>query len=260
MPKVITENEIEEIALEYFDRLGYEIIHAPDISPDGERPERQYNEVVLTNRLRAAIDRLNPTIPSEARAEALRKVLRTDSPNLLINNETFHKYLTEGVDVEVRREGGIRGDKVYLVDFETAENNEFLALNQFTIIENNNNSRPDIILFINGLPLVLIELKNAADESATVYTAFKQLQTYKAQIPSLFVYNALLIVSDGWDARCGTLTSPFSRFMAWKTEDGVNLADDAALQMETMTNGMLGKEVLLDLIKHFIVFEKSTLR
>lgn len=256
MPKVITENEIEEIGLEYFDRLGYGIIHAPDISPDGENPERQYNEVVLINRLRSAIDRLNPTIPYDAREEALKKVLRTNSPNLLINNETFHKYLTEGVDVEVRRDDGIRGDKVYLVDFENPDNNEFLALNQFTIIENNNNRRPDIILFVNGLPLVLIELKNAADENATVFTAFKQLQTYKAQIPSLFVYNALLIVSDGWDARCGTLTSPYSRFMAWKTEDGVNLADDAALQMETMTNGMLRKDVLLDLIKHFIVFEK----
>jgi type I restriction enzyme R subunit len=256
MPKVITENEIEEIALEYLARIGYGIIHAPDISPDGTHPERQYTEVVLINRLRDAIDRLNQGVPYDAREEALKKVLRTDSPNLLINNETFHKYLTEGVDVEVRRDDGIRGDKVYLVDFENPDNNEFLALNQFTIIENNNNRRPDIILFVNGVPLVLIELKNAADENATVYTAFKQLQTYKAQIPSLFVYNALLIISDGWDARCGTLTSPFSRFMAWKTTDGVNLADDSALQMETMTNGMLRKDVLLDLIKHFIVFEK----
>ncbi len=256
MRNVITENEIEEIALEHLERIGYKIIHAPDISPDGEQPERQYNEVILINRLRDAIDRLNPTIPYEAREEALKKVLRTDSPNLSINNETFHKYLTEGIDIEVRRDDGIRGDKVYLVDFENYDNNEFLALNQFTIIENNNNRRPDIILFVNGLPLVLIELKNAADENATVYSAFKQLQTYKAQIPSLFIYNALLIISDGWDARAGTLTSPYSRFMAWKMTDGVNLADDSALQMETMTNGMLRKDVLLDLIKHFIVFEK----
>ncbi len=256
MPKVITENEIEEVALEYFERIGYTVIYAPDISPDGGCPERQYNEVVLINRLRSAIDRLNPNIPVDAREEALKKVLRTNSPQLVVNNETFHKYLTEGVDVEVRRADGIRGDKVYLVDFDNPENNEFLALNQFTIIENNINRRPDIILCVNGLPLVLIELKNAADENATVYTAFKQLQTYKAQIPSLFVYNTLLIISDGWDSRCGTMTSPFSRFMAWKTEDGVNLADDSALQMETMINGMLRKDVLLDLIKQFIVFEK----
>jgi type I restriction enzyme R subunit len=256
MPKVITENEIEEVALEYFKRIGYTVIYAPDISPDGGSPERQYNEVVLINRLRSAIDRLNPDIPAEAREEALKKVLRTNSTQLVVNNETFHKYLTEGVDVEVRRADGIRGDKVYLVDFENPENNEFLALNQFTIIENNINRRPDIILSVNGLPLVLIELKNAADENATVHTAFKQLQTYKAQIPSLFIYNALLIISDGWDSRCGTMTSPFSRFMAWKTEDGVNLAGDSALQMETMINGMLRKDVLLDLIKQFIVFEK----
>ncbi len=256
MPNVITENEIEEVALEYFKRIGYNVIYASDISPDGGSPERQYNEVVLINRLRSAIDRLNPNIPAEAREEALKKVLRTNSPQLVVNNETFHKYLTEGVDVEVRRGDGIRGDKVYLVDFDNPDNNEFLALNQFTIVENNINRRPDIILSVNGLPLVLIELKNAADENATVHTAFKQLQTYKAQIPSLFVYNALLIISDGWDSRCGTMTSPFSRFMAWKTEDGVNLAGDSALQMETMINGMLRKDVLLDLIKQFIVFEK----
>lgn len=258
MPNVITENQIEQIGLEYLSRLGYTIIHAPDISPDGEHPERTYSEVILINRLRDAIDKLNPAIPYDAREEALKKVLRTDSPHLLINNETFHKYLTEGIDVEFRKDEGIRGDKVYLVDFENPNNNEFLALNQFTIIENNNNRRPDIILFINGLPLVLIELKNAADESATIYTAFKQLQTYKAQIPSLFVYNALLIISDGWAARCGTLTSPYSRFMAWKTVDGVNLAEDSSLQMETMISGMLRKDVLLDLIKHFIVFEKRS--
>ncbi len=173
MRNVITENEIEEIAFEHLERIGYEFIHAPDISTDGERSERQYNEVVLTNRLRGAIDRLNPTIPYDSREEALKKVLRTDSPNLLINHESFQKNLTEGIDVEVRRDDGIRGDKVYLVDFDNPENNEFLALNQFTIIENNNNRRPDIILFVNGLPLVLIELKNAADENATIYTAFK---------------------------------------------------------------------------------------
>ncbi len=131
---VITENEIEEIGLQYLARLGYGIVHAPNISPDGEAPERQYNEVVLITRLRDAIEKLNPSIPLEAREEALKKVLRTDSPNLLINNETFHRYLTEGVDIEVRREDGIRGDKVYLVDFENPERNEFLALNQFTIV------------------------------------------------------------------------------------------------------------------------------
>jgi len=253
----ITENEIEEIALCYLESLGYHYLLGTDISPDGEHPERQYNEVVLATRLRDAIDKLNPTITQDAKEDALKKVLRTDSPNLLINNESFHRYLTDGVDVEVRTESGIRGEKVYIVDFETPEKNEFLAINQFTIIEGSQNKRPDIILFINGLPLVVIELKNAVDENATIKSAFNQLQTYKQAIPSLFTYNELLIVSDGWDALCGTLTSGFGRFMSWKTKDGKTTADHLQPQLEVMFFGMLNKNTLLDLIRQFIVFEKS---
>lgn len=253
----ISENEIEQIALGYLNGLGYTHILGPIISPDGEQQEREYNEVVLANRLRAAIETLNPNISNDAKEDALKKVLRTDSPNPLINNETFHKYLTEGVDVEVRTKDGIRGEKVYLVDFEHAERNEFLAINQFTIIENAKNKRPDIILFINGLPLVVLELKNAVDENATIKTAFNQLQTYKQAIPSLFTYNELLIVSDGWDALCGSITSDWGRFMSWKTKDGKTTADTLTPQMEVMFNGMLNRKTLLDLIRHFIVFEKS---
>lgn len=253
----ISENEIEEIALGYLQKLGYSYLLGTVISPDGEHPERQYNEVVLITRLRDAIDKLNPTITQDAKEDALKKVLRTDSPNALINNETFHKYLTEGVDVEVRTADGIRGEKVYIVDFNQPENNEFLAVNQFTIIEGNQNKRPDIILFINGLPLVVIELKNAVDENATIKTAFSQLQTYKQAIPSLFTFNELMIVSDGWDALCGTVTSDFGRFMSWKTKDGKTTADTLQPQMEVMFTGMLNKQTLLDLIRHFIVFEKS---
>jgi type I restriction enzyme R subunit len=183
--------------------------------------------------------------------------LRTESPNALINNETFHKYLTEGVDVEVRTADGIRGEKVYIVDFVNAENNEFLAINQFTIIEGSQNKRPDIILFINGLPLVVIELKNAVDENATIKSAYNQLQTYKQAIPSLFTYNELLIVSDGWDALCGTVTSDFGRFMSWKTKDGETTADHLQPQMEVMFYGMLNKKTLLDLISRFIVLKKA---
>ena len=183
--------------------------------------------------------------------------MRTESPNALINNETFHKYLTEGVDVEVRTADGIRGEKVYIVDCANAENNEFLAVNQFTIIEGNQNKRPDIILFVNGLPLVVIELKNAVDENATIKSAYNQLQTYKQAIPSLFTYNELLIVSDGWDALCGTITSDFGRFMSWKTKDGETTADHLQPQMEVMFYGMLNKKTLLDLIHQFVVFEKS---
>jgi type I restriction enzyme, R subunit len=257
MRNSISENEIEAIALSYLQNLGYSYILGTALSPDGEHPERQYTDVILATRLRDAIDKLNPTITQDAKEDALKKVLRTESPNALINNETFHKYLTEGVDVEVRTADGIKGEKVYIVDFANAENNEFLAINQFTIIEGSQNKRPDLILFINGLPLVVIELKNAVDVNATLKTAFNQLQTYKQTIPSLFTYNELLIVSDGWDALCGTITSDFGRFMSWKTKDGETTADHLLPQMEVMFYGMLNKRTLLDLIRQFVVFEKS---
>jgi type I restriction enzyme R subunit len=257
MRNSITENEIEEIALSYLQGLGYTYQLGTVISPDGEHPERQYNEVVLVTRLRNAIDKLNPNISQDAKEDALKKVLRTENPNALINNENFHRYLTDGVDVEMRTESGIRGEKIYIVDFENPENNEFLAVNQFTVVEGNQNKRPDIILFVNGLPLVVIELKNAVDENANLKSAFNQLQTYKQAIPSLFTYNGLLIISDGWDARCGTITSDFGRFMTWKTKDGQTTADHLQPQMEVMFHGMLNKHTLLDLIRQFIVFEKS---
>lgn len=253
----ITENEIEEIALSYLQGLGYTYQLGTEISPDGEHPERQYNEVVLVTRLRDAIDKLNPYLSQDAKEDALKKVLRTESPNALINNENFHRYLTDGVDVEVRTDSGIRGEKVYIVDFAYPENNEFLAVNQFTVVEGNQNKRPDIILFVNGLPLVVIELKNAVEENANLKSAFNQLQTYKQTIPSLFTYNSLLIISDGWDARCGTITSDYGRFMTWKTKDGKTTADHLQPQMEVMFQGMLDKHTLLDLIRQFIVFEKS---
>jgi type I restriction enzyme, R subunit len=257
MRNSITENEIEAIALSYLQNLGYSYVLGTTLSPDGEHPERQYTDVVLATRLRDAIDKLNPSIRQDAKEDALKKVLRTESPNALINNETFHKYLTEGVDVEVRADDGIRGEKIYIVDFDNVENNEFLAINQFTIIEGSQNKRPDLILFINGLPLVVIELKNAVDENATIKSAYNQLQTYKQSIPSLFTYNELLIVSDGWDALCGTITSDFGRFMSWKTKDGETEASHLEMQMHIMFNGMLNKQTLLDLIRQFIVYEKS---
>jgi type I restriction enzyme R subunit len=257
MRNSITENEIEDIALSYLQNLGYSYLLGTEISPDGEHPERQYNEVVLATRLRDAIDKINPSITQGAKEDALKKVLRTDSPNLLINNETFHKYLVDGVDVEVRTDSGIRGEKVYIADFSNPENNEFLAINQFTVIEGNQNKRPDIILFINGLPLVVIELKNAVDETTTIKSAYNQIQTYKQTISSLFTYNELVIVSDGWDALCGTLTSGYGRFMSWKTRDGKTEASHLDIGMQVMFNGMLNKQTLLDLIRQFIVFEKS---
>lgn len=257
MGNSITENEIEEIAIQYLQNLGYEYISGVDISPDGDIPERQYNEVVLQNRLRIAIDRLNPTLNYEAKDAAFRKLLRAESTDPLIINETTHKYITEGIEVEVRLDDGVRGQQVKIIDFENPENNEFLVINQLTIIEGNFNKRPDIVLFINGLPLVVIELKNATDENAKVKSAFNQLQTYKQYIPSLFTFNEILIASDGWGALCGTVTSDWSRFMSWKTKDGKTTEDTLQPQMEVMFKGMLNKSTLLDLIQNFIVYEKT---
>ncbi len=172
----ITENTIEEFAIKLLERLGYQYIYAPDIAPDGEKPERNsYEDVLLTERLQNAIRRINPTIPVDAQEEALKEIQRINSPELLANNEAFHRILTEGINVSYQKDGHQRGDLVWLIDFENPENNDFIVANQFTVIENGNNKRPDVILFVNGIPLVVIELKNPADENATVKSAFKQL-------------------------------------------------------------------------------------
>ena len=254
---VISEDHIEQIVIQEFIDLGYSYVNGADISPDGIAQEREYDEVVLKHRLRAAIAKQNPTVPADAQEDAIRKLLRSESPNLFQNNYTIHKYLTEGVDVEYRKGDRIVGDKVWLIDYENPTNNEFLVVNQFTIIENNINKRPDVILFVNGIPLVVIELKNATDENATIHSAFNQLQTYKQTIPSLFLYNALLIVSDGWDALYGSLTSPKQFFVPWKSIDGKEVADEHIPQMEVMVKGMLNKNVLPDLIRHYILFHQN---
>lgn len=255
MAAVLSEDHIEQVFIQEFVDLGYVYINGKTISPDGEYPEREYAEVVLKNRLQEAIAKLNKNIPYEAQEEALKKVLRADSPELFQNNYQFHKYLTEGVDIEYRKGDRIAGDKVWLIDYETPSNNEFLVVNQFTVIEGSVNKRPDVILFVNGLPLVVIELKNAVDENANVHAAFNQLQTYKQTIPSLFQYNALLVASDGWDALYGSLTSPKQFFVPWKSIDGKLVANENIPQMEVMVKGMLNKTVLLDLIRHFTIFQ-----
>ena len=259
MSKSLAENEIEQIALEILNEdLGYEIIYGPDIA-EGAHKEREYSEVILKHRLQKAIDKINPTLPADAREEALKKAMRTSNLVLADNNEAFHQMLTDGIDVKFSvGEGKARTDKVWLIDFETPENNEFLAVNQFTIIENHINKRPDIILFVNGLPLVVLEIKNAPNEKADVKAAFNQLQTYKQVIPSLFTYNAFMVVTDGWFAKAGTLSSDYSRFMEWKTADGINIVDtETTSEMEPMLKGMLNKKTLLDVIRHFIVYERT---
>ena len=252
------ESEIEELALDTLAENGYAILYGPDIA-DGPQAERTLSEVILQARLRAAIDRLNSGIPPAAREEALRIALRTPAITLMDNNEAFHRLLTDGVDVKFGvGEGKSRTEKVWLVDWNNPENNDFLAVNQFTVIENHNNKRPDIVLFINGLPLVVIELKNPADEQADVQAAYRQLQTYKQLIPSLFHYNAFMVISDGWFAKAGTLTSEYPRFMEWKTADGITIVDSKhEPELEPLIGGLFDKKTLLDVIRYFIVFEKA---
>jgi len=252
------EDDIEQWAIELFQNLGYHYLCGPDIAPDAEHPERTgYDDVVLKNRLENIVNRLNPNVPVEAKQDAIRRVISLPTPNLVPNNKIFHDYLVNGIDVEYTVEGNAKGDKVWLVDFENVENNEFLVVNQFTVIENHKNKRPDIILFVNGLPLVVLELKNPTSASATVRNAYDQLQTYKNTIPSLFYYNAILAASDGFEARTGSLTAGFSRYLRWKSIDGETDASHVANQLEVLIKGLLNKETLLDLIKSFTVFQEE---
>jgi len=253
MTNKITENAVENVAIELLASQGYAYL-----SPEEQEAEREsLSDVVLRGRLKAAIDKLNPNIPQDAKDQALREVLNLPSQDLIENNEAFHQMLTDGMGVEYQKNGDTIGDKVWLIDFENLFNNDLLVCNQFTVIENNVTKRPDITLFVNGLPLVVIELKNPADENATVKKAFTQLQNYKRTISSLFYYNGILVASDGLDAKMGSLTTGWSRFMAWKTVDGVKEDKSTTPQIETLVKGMLRPDVLLDLVKQFTVFEKT---
>jgi len=254
----ITESEIELYALEELENQGFQYLHGPAIAHDGENPMRQdYSQVLLISKLQEVLPAINPQLPQEAIFQAIKEVERIQSPDLLKNNEDFHRFLTDGIPVTYRLDGVEKNDYCWLIDYEHPEGNSFLAVNQFTILENNNNKRPDILLFVNGIPLVVVELKNAADENATVRKAFDQIQTYKATIPTLFNYNAFCIVSDGHECKAGTISAGFSRYMAWKTIDGNKEASKFKPQLETMIKGMLTPSTLLDLVRSFIVFEKS---
>ncbi|RJX32229.1 MAG: type I restriction endonuclease subunit R [Desulfurivibrio sp.] len=254
----ITESVIEKFTIELLEKSGYQYLDGPSIAPDSDTPEREsFEDVLLLDRLREAAGRINPSVPPSGREDAINQLRRISSPELIGGNEAFHRLLTEGIKVTLQKDGQSRGDLVWLVDFKNPENNDFLAVNQFTVIENNINKRPDIILFVNGLPLVVIELKNPTDENATINSAFKQLQTYKHAIPSLFTYNGILIISDGLEAKAGSISAGLTRFMAWKTADGKVESSPLIGQLETLVKGMLDRKTLLDLIRHFIVFEKS---
>ncbi|MEO0563238.1 MAG: type I restriction endonuclease subunit R, partial [Chloroflexota bacterium] len=265
MPKPVTEDTVEYAAIEWLQSVGYDYIHGGTIAPGEPASERDsYNEVLLVGRLQQALETINTHIPSVARRgvvdEVIRKVQKTETQNPVINNRAFHGLLTEGVDVSYRDGGQVKHDKVWLVDFENPRNNAFLAVNQFTVTDINpksrakTNRRPDIVLFVNGLPLVVIELKNAADEKATIWSAYNQLQTYKADIGSLFTYNGLLAISDSTQARLGALTAGKEWFKPWRMVDGSTL-DPHPTELETLVRGVFAPEYLLDILRYFVVFE-----
>jgi type I restriction enzyme R subunit len=257
----ITENEIERFAIELLEKQGFEYIYAPEIAPDSDTPMRDsFEDVILKEKLQASLVSINPTLDSDLIEDAMKQVLRLKSTELLVDNEAFHKMLTEGITVERQQDGVTRGEIVKLIDFDfdAVMSNDFIVMNQFTVVENGINKRPDLILFVNGLPLVVVELKNPVDENATIRSAYKQIQTYKSVIPSLFTYNAFCIISDGLEAKAGTISAGLTRFMSWKSADGKSEASKLISQVETLIDGMLNPITLLDLIRSFIVYEKST--
>jgi type I restriction enzyme, R subunit len=252
----IAETHVEEAALAWLGELGYDVANGLAIGPDGIAPERtSYGDVVLADRLKTAIARLNPHLNAETRGDVFRKLLQSETPSLTEENRRLHRFVVEGVPVEVTRaDGTIGGDSARLIDFENLDANDWLAVNQFTVIENKANRRPDIIIFLNGLPVGVIQLKNPGDENATLDGAFNQLQTYKAQITSTFRTNAALVISDGIAARIGSLTADRERFMPWRTLTGDNIAPKGLPELETLLKGAFDKRRFLDLIKDFIVF------
>lgn len=253
----MTEDQLEQEALGWLADLGYTHLYGPDIAFDGPTPERNdYREVLLTQRLSNAIDRLNPGIPLSARQDALQQVISLGIPSQLSANRYFHQLLVTGVPVQYNKDNDTRGDFVRLIDWTDASKNEWLAVNQFSIKGPHHTRRPDIILFINGLPLVLLELKNPADEAADIWKAYDQIQTYKEQIPDVFQYNELLVISDGTEARFGSLSSNSERFMQWRTVDGVNLDPLGQFnELETLLRGLCAPAYLLDYLRYFVLFE-----
>jgi type I restriction enzyme R subunit len=253
----MTEDQLEQEALGWLKEVGYTVLHGVDIAPDSDNPERQdYRQVLLLDRLRTAIARLNPTIPLVAQEDAVKQILDLGVPAQLAANQRFHQLLVTGVRVQYLKDGETRGDYVRLIDWEDPSQNDWIAVNQFAIKGPDHSRRPDIILFVNGLPIVLIELKNPADEQADIWKAFDQIQTYKAQIPDVFVYNEILVIADGSEARMGSLSADGERFMQWRTIDGVTIDPLGQFnELETLIRGILAPKLLLDYLRYFVLFE-----
>ena len=253
----MTEDQLEQETLGWLQEVGYSVLNGPEIAFDGAKPERaDYRQTLLPFRLREAINRLNPSIPTSAREDAFKQVQDLGIPVLLSANRQFHKFLVNGVPVQYQKDGETRGDFVRLIDWQSPAKNEWLAVNQFTIKGPKHTRRPDIILFVNGLPLVLLELKNPADENADIWKAYDQIQTYKEQIPDVFQYNEVLVISDGTEALLGSLSADAERFMAWRTIDGQSLDPLGQFQeLQTLVRGLLAPEYLLDYLRYFVLFE-----
>ncbi len=253
----MTEDQLEQEALAWLAEVGYATLYGSDLAVDGSAPERaDYRQVLLLERLQGAIHRLNPDIPPAARDDALKQIADLGMPVLLSANRRLHQLLVTGVPVEYQKDGETRGDFVRLIDWHEPANNEWRAINQFSIKGPQHTRRPDIILFVNGLPLVLLELKNPADEHADLWKAYEQIQTYKEQIPDVFQYNELLVISDGSEARLGALSSNAERFMQWRTIDGVILDPLGQFnELETLIRGVLAPAYLLDYLRYFVLFE-----
>ena len=257
----MTEDQLEQETLGWLAEVGYTPLYGPELAPDGSHPERQnYHQVLLVERLRRALARLNPDIPAAVREDALQQVVDLGIPALLPANRRFHQLLVTGVPVEYVKAGDdsatLRGDFARLIDWSAPEHNEWLAINQYTVKGPHHARRPDIVLFVNGLPLVLIELKNPADANADIWKAFDQIQTYKDQTPDIFQYNEVLVISDGSDARLGSLSANAERFMQWRTINGVTLDPLGEFnELETLIRGVLAPAVLLDYLRFFVLFE-----
>jgi len=243
MTMTFVEAVVEEAAFGWFQGLGYTVGFGPELAPGEAAAEREnITDVVLKGRLQAALTRLNPGIPQQALQDAARKVLLPQSVSLLANNRAFHAFLVSGVPVEYRRKDGTTaGVQAKLIDFDRPDENNFLAANQYAVIEGRVSRRADIVVFVNGLPLAVVELKNAADENATIWTAFNQLQTYKQQIPGLFVCNEALVISDGLKARIGSLAADRERFAPWRTIAGDDLASPALPELQVLIEGVFEK-------------------
>ncbi len=256
-----TESVVEDAALAWLAELGYTVLHGPEIAagmPAAERSDPRYRDTILEGRLRAAIARLNPNLPQEAQEDAFRKLTRVDAASLVERNRLVHRMLVDGVTVEYRRkDGSIAGAQARLVDFDLSKNNDWVAVNQFTVCEGQHTRRPDVVLFVNGLPMTVIELKNPADENATVWSAYQQLQTYQAQIPALFATNAALVISDGVQARIGALAAGPEWFKPWRTITGREDAPASMPELQVVLEGVFEQRRFLDLLRYFIVFEDA---